>query len=820
MEKAFKYLCIVMSLVILLSSFSMVLAVTFGKKSSFDFLECNEIVNNIKNYEMNMTSIIYVRNDKNEWEEYQRIHGTENRIWVDIEEIPQQLIDAFIAIEDQRFYNHSGIDWKRTAGAVVNFMPFIDIYSSNQGGSTITQQLIKNITSDKSKSAMRKVREIFRAFLIEKMIDKTTILEAYLNTISLGNGICGVQVASNYYFNKDVKDLSLSECASLAAITKNPSAYNPDTKPKGNKKRRDDVLFKMYELDKITDKQYAEALIEEVIVDNSQQQSFEIPVNNYFVDTLISEIIEDLSLKYNCSADTASAMLYNGGYKIYSTVNPNIQSIMESVYLNQKRYFPQVSTDKTTKTTSHVQSAMTIMDYSGNIVGIVGGVGEKTVNRGLNRAIDSPRQPGSTMKPIGVYAQAIENGYISYSTVIEDKPIEKYYKDGSSGPKEWYGTYDGNMTVQKALERSANTIPCWILKDYLGVENSYNFLTQKLGLKHLNNIDKNLSSLALGGCQYGITTTESAAAYAIFGNGGIYYEPTTYTKVLDINNDVVLESGFGQQAIKPTTATIMNKLLQNVVYGSQGTGGGIGGYSRMKVYAKTGTSSESKDLWMVAGTPYYVGSVWYGFDQPVNIYNQSAAATVWRDVMSQVHKDLENKEFIFSEEVVDGWYCNNTGLLAISACENKSRGYYLPDVAIGWCTGVHIEPESVEDDSSSEDASLESNATSETSSTASSNSSVASSNTQNSSDNKSSSESSSNNSSDSSTSSDVSVDSSEQTSTEDSSVENTSSDISSSEESVPVGGSDNEEGNESSGDVSSDNNDDIISSSGDLSTNN
>ena len=354
MEKAFKYMCIVMSAVILLSSFSMVFAVAFGKEKTYDFLGCNEIVNNIKNYEMNMTSIIYVRNSENEWEEYQRIHGTENRIWVDIEEIPQQLIDAFIAIEDQRFYSHSGIDWKRTAGAVVNYLPFIDIYSSNQGGSTITQQLIKNITSDKDKSAIRKVREIARAFLIEKMLDKTTILEAYLNTISLGNGICGVQVASNYYFNKDVKDLTLAECASLAAITKNPSAYNPDTKPEGNKKRRDDVLFKMYELNKISSKEYGNALVEEVVVDNTQQNSFEIPVNNYFVDALISDIIEDLSVKYNCSTDTASAMLYNGGYKIYATVNTEIQDIMESVYLKQKSYFSQKVTDKETKETTHV----------------------------------------------------------------------------------------------------------------------------------------------------------------------------------------------------------------------------------------------------------------------------------------------------------------------------------------------------------------------------------------------------------------------------------------------------------------------------------
>ncbi len=704
MEKAFKFMCIFMSAIIVISSFGMVFAVVFSKKSNYDFLGCNEIVSNIKNYEMNMTSIIYVRNDADEWEEYQRIHGTENRIWVDIEEIPLQLIDAFVSIEDQRFYSHSGVDWKRTAGAFLNYLPFVKIYSSNQGGSTITQQLIKNITSDNDKNAIRKLREIARALLIEKMLDKTTILEAYLNTISLGNGICGVQVASNYYFNKDVNELTLAECASLAAITKNPSAYNPDTKPEGNKERREDVLYKMYQLGKITNDEYITALKQEVVIDKSQQQDFEIPINNYFVDTLISDIIEDLSVKYNCSTDTASAMLYNGGYKIYATVDTNIQEIMESVYLKQTAYFSQKSSDKST----HVQSAMTIMDYNGNIVGIVGGVGKKTVNRGLNRAVDSPRQPGSTMKPLGVYVQAIDNGYTSYSTMIEDKPMDNYYPDGKKGPKEWYGYYAGNMTVAKALERSANTIPCWLIKDSIGIENSYNFLTKKLRLKHLTNVDKNIASLALGGCEYGMTTTESAAAYAVFGNGGKYHEPTTYVKVLDINDETVLESNGGEQVIKESTATVMNKLLQGVVYGTQGTGRGIASYSKMKVYAKTGTSSESNDLWMVAGTPYYVGSVWYGFDQPENVYNAGAAAKVWLDIMKRVHKDLEEKEFDLSTEVIEAKYCTITGKLAVPSCYSTATGYYVPDVEIETCKGGHPPPEPEDESASSEETSNQS----------------------------------------------------------------------------------------------------------------
>lgn len=688
MEKPLRYFSAVLAGIIAIASLSMVFAVAkTGIGPAIDVFGCNDIVQNIENLEINMTSVIYVKNSSDKWEEYQRIHGNENRIWVDFDKIPQKLIDAFVSIEDQRFYTHSGVDWKRTTSAFVNYLPFVNIYSSNQGGSTITQQLIKNLTSDNDKSASRKLREIARALIVEQIIgDKDKILEAYLNTISLGNGICGVQVASNYYFNKDVSELSLVECAALAGITKNPSAYNPDKKPEGNKNRRQLVLDKMLELGKITYEEYDTAYDMDVVIDKSQQSNFEIPVNSYFVDTLISNITEDLSEKYGCSADTASSMLYNGGFKIYATIEPEIQDEMESVYRNTKKYFSQGS--RLNKGT-HVESAMTVMDYEGHILGIVGGTGEKTVNRGLNRAWSSPRQPGSTMKPIGVYALAIDKGVATYSSVLTDKPLDNYYATGKSGPKEWYGYYAGTMTLQKALERSANTIPCWILKD-LGVENSYNFLTNNLNMKHLTETDKNIASLALGGCAYGITTTESAAAYAIFGNGGKYFKPVTYYKVERATGETVLKCDVdGKQAISPATATIMNKLLQNVVYGSQGTGRGISGYSKMKAYAKTGTSSESNDLWMVAGTPYYVGSVWYGFDKPENVNNAGAAATVWKTIMTKLHKGLEIKEFEQSSDIITAKYCRSTGLLAGKSCYSTADGYYVPGVEVATCNGVH-----------------------------------------------------------------------------------------------------------------------------------
>ncbi len=662
MEKLFKKLTVWLSLLLAVSIIFTIFCLPFSKnlKGIIDPFGANAIADNIKNMEMNMTSVVYVKNDKGNWEEYHRIHGRDNRLWVGIDKMPQNLINAFIAIEDETFYDHSGINWKRTLGAIGNMLFKFD--ETEFGGSTITQQLIKNVTMDNGRNAMRKFREIFRAMIIEKKLSKTQILEAYLNTIALGNGICGVQVAANYYFNKDVSELDLSECVTIAAITKNPSRYNPVTGMEANKERRKLVLKKMQEFEYITGTDLLNTYDVKINIDDTQEENFETEINNYFIDTLIEQVINDLMVEYECSEDIASSMLYNGGYKIYSTLNPQIQEKMEKVYSNVDRYF-YLKGKNLQGETVHAQSGMTIMDYNGGIVGIVGGAGEKTVNRGLNRAYNIPQQPGSTMKPIGVYALAVENDLIHYTSKVVDKPIDNYYLDGKKGPKEWYGYYKGTITVDYAIRKSANTIPVILLQE-LGIDKSYDFLTKKLGLKYLNDIDKNLSSLALGGCHYGMTPTESAAAYAIFGNQGVYHKPTTYSRIERINGDAVLEYDTkGEQVISPATATIMNHLLQGVVYGSEGTGGSIAGFSSMKAFAKTGTSSESNDLWMVAGSPYYVGSVWYGFDLRQTVHSTSAAATIWRDVMRDVHKGLESKSFEDSEDVVkkgSGYYKKGT----------------------------------------------------------------------------------------------------------------------------------------------------------------
>lgn len=661
MEKVFKKLTVFLSGLLVITTVFLIFVIPTYIRSErkIDFFSSNQIVDNVRNMEINMTSVIYIQNEKGGWEEYQRLHGTENRIWVGIDKVPQYLKDAFISIEDERFESHSGVDWKRTAAAVGNKLLKFD--SSEFGGSTITQQLIKNVTNDKGRNAMRKFREIVRALLVERQLSKTEILEAYLNTISLGNGICGVQVAANYYFNKDVSELTLTECAALAAITKNPTEYNPVSGAEANTERRRTVLDKMLELGKITYEEYDAAYNTPLVLDDSREEDLEVEINSYFVDALIDQVIGDLAEKYNLSTSLASTMFYNGGFKIYATVKPEIQSKMEEVYSDIDTYFPQTA-KKENGDKVHVQSAMTVMDYSGHIVGIVGGAGEKTTNRGLNRATDSPRQPGSTMKPLGVYALAIEKDIVNYTSSVLDQPIKNYYADGKSGPKEWYGYYKGTVKLNYAIRKSMNTIPVRLLQE-IGIDTSYDFLVNKLHCGHLVEADKNLAALALGGTNYGLTTTESAAAYAIFGNQGVYHKPTTYYKVERPNGDVVLEyDETGEQVISPASATVMNHLLQEVVYGSEGTGRGISGFSSMKAFAKTGTSSESNDLWMVAGSPYYVGSVWYGFDLQSKVDNGGAAAKIWKDVMKDVHKDLEKKEFEDSEDVVkkgSGYYKKN-----------------------------------------------------------------------------------------------------------------------------------------------------------------
>ncbi|MBP3599750.1 MAG: penicillin-binding protein, partial [Clostridia bacterium] len=504
------------------------------------------------------TTTIYVDSGDGNYKEYRRLHGEFNRIWVDYDKvaidkkdpnyegIPQMLANAFVAIEDKRFFDHDGVDWKRTMGAFIN--EFVPIYSSRQGGSTITQQLVKNLTNDRSQKASRKVREIMRARYLEGKYSKDIILECYLNTIPLGHGTYGVEVAANYYFGKTVKDLTIVECAAIAAITKSPSYYSPDDNPEENKERRNTVLFEMYDQGYITEEEYNTAKETELNIVADERVLNQNEVNSYFVDALIKQVSKDLADKYGYEDSHAEQLFYNGGYRIYATVDPQIQAAAESVFLDSATYAVVGKDGK------KMTGGITVMDYEGNVKGIVGGIGEKTTNRGFNNATDAVRQPGSTMKPIAAYAPAIEQDLITYSSIVND--TKTTYKNWS--PVNWYRSYWGNITVQYALERSVNTIPVQLVNK-LTPQTCYDFLTQKLGVTTLNEEDINLSPLGMGGTNGGLTTLESAAAFAVFGNGGLYYEPSFYTRVTDQKGKTVLERETQpKMAISENTATVMN----------------------------------------------------------------------------------------------------------------------------------------------------------------------------------------------------------------------------------------------------------------------
>ncbi len=666
------------------------------------------------NEALDFTTTIYAKNEDGEYEEYQRLHGKYNRIWVSIEDIPDMLENSFIAIEDKRFRTHAGVDWKRTASAFIN--SFINVYGGRQGGSTITQQLVKNITEDNDISAMRKVREIMRARYLEENYSKDSILEWYLNTIPMGNGLYGVESAANYYFGKTVSELTIHECASLASITNIPESYRPDLKEneENHLSRRNLILNEMYTQKYITKEEYEKA--KEAKLKVTADEGALIPeetVNSYFVDAIIEDVIDMLVEEKGYDVDVAEREVYSGGYKIYATIDLDIQKTLDKVYKDES-YFDSPTTQTEVEdpetgekkmATVTPNSSMTIMDYEGHVVGIVGGKGVKEKNRSLNRATQSPRQIGSTMKPIGVYALALEYNEITYSSLVNDRKMKwgNPTVEGGTWPSNYPGEpYEGKVTVEKALYRSKNCPPVYILRELIGngsddysIENngldiSYDFLTKKLGFKHLNvSGDRNFSSLCLGGCAYGATTKELAAAYAVFGNQGNYYKPTTYTVIYDQFGNVVDDTTKDKPiaAISEDTATVMNRLLRQVVEHSNGTGtaAAIDGFD---VFAKTGTTSDYHDLLFAGGTPHYVAACWFGYDENLSMNNSNGreALYIWHDVMEEIHKDLPEKEFEYSDLAEKMKFCQSSGLIASSRCKSTGTGWYRADNIPETCT--------------------------------------------------------------------------------------------------------------------------------------
>ena len=589
------------------------------------------------------------------------IFGSENRTAVSLTDMSKYLPDAFIAIEDERFRDHNGIDLKRTMGAVINY---IIPGGKSYGGSTITQQLIKNATGDKEVSLRRKIQEQWNALTLEKKLSKDQILELYLNTIYLSQGAYGVEAAAKTYFNKKAKDLTLSESAIIAGITNYPSKYDPIKNFNASKERQELILSKMKEIGSITQDEYDSAVKEKLVFKEGSKNKA-ARRQSYFIDAVCEDVLKDLREQRNIDEDTAEKILYSDGLKIYTTMDTDVQSALEKAYADNSSVFSRFKGSDLKP-----QSATVVIDYSnGWIVGVVGGRGEKEGVRTYNRATQARRQPGSTIKPIAVYAPALEDKLITPATIIDDVPITI----GLWSPRNWYKDgFWGLSTVRRGLEQSMNVVAVKVwLK--VGGERSYDFM-KELGVSSLSREDKNSpAALALGGLTKGITPLEMAAAYGTIANGGYYIKPVTYTKVMDGNGRVLLENRKqAGRVMDERVAYLLTSMLQDVVSSGTGTTAKL---SNIPVAGKTGTTSSNMDRWFVGYTPYYVGATWFGYDKNHKIpYNTNFSAQLWKMVMEQVHKNKDRKNFVEPEGLIRREICIDSGQLAGDLCKHDLRG--------------------------------------------------------------------------------------------------------------------------------------------------
>ncbi|MCL2518532.1 MAG: PBP1A family penicillin-binding protein [Oscillospiraceae bacterium] len=619
------------------------------------------------------------------------IYGSENRTWASYREIPKNLTEAFIAIEDKRFDTHGGVDWVRTISATLNWV----LGGSDRfGASTITQQLIKNITQDDDISIQRKVQEILRALELEKTKDKSEIMELYLNTIFLSQRSYGVQAAAQTYFGKDVKDLTLIECAAIAAIPQAPTKFDPIQNPENNAERRNKVLIEMHNQGKITRQEFDSAYKKELKLNlkvDDESNTSGITINSWYKDQVIEESIRLLMEKLGITREIASRMIYNNGLQIITVMDPKVQKILEEVFEDESNF-------RVKSTIIKPESAMVVIDpATGDILGLVGGMGEKTSNRLYNYATQGRRPPGSAIKPLSVYAPALDAGLINYASVFDDVPVnfgtfdgvEWSRKDGwpSNLPKR----YDGLTTLSQAIKVSKNTIAVRVLT-LLGVNKSFDFMKNKLNIgiiereevagKILSDID--LAPLGLGELTHGVTVEEMTRAYAIFCNRGIYNDSRTVLRIEDSNGNVIVDNNKpGVTVISEATANIMTKLLQTVVE-DRGTASRIELKNNIDVAGKTGTTNSDNDRWFIGYTPYYVGGVWFGYSQPRSLENfqPSPAVLVWDKVMQKLHEQIivddlnevtPKNTFQTDSKLVKAEYCIDSGKIPTNACRADPR---------------------------------------------------------------------------------------------------------------------------------------------------
>ena len=583
-------------------------------------------------------------------------YDTENRVSVEYKEIPTDLVNAIVSIEDERFFSHKGIDLKRTAGAIVNYI--LNKGSSSYGGSTLTQQLVKNLTDDKEVVWTRKIREWYRAISLEKMLSKEEIFQAYANTIYLGDGAYGVEVASENYFGKSVKDLTLPECAVIAAIIQSPEKLNPYLSDESRKElleRQKLVLSQMLKLNKITQDQYNQAV--NAKLEFKSKDSNDSNIQSYYVDAVINKVVDDLKSQKNISNGVALQMIYTGGLKIYTPYDSNVQNAIDNAYNNDKLFYNDSDGE-------FMQSAMVVMDqYTGNVLGLIGGAGKKTGNRVLNRAVDGVGQPGSTMKPFAAYGPAFEQGIAGPDTIVNDSPISVQ----NWTPHNYYNWYNGYVTIRQALAKSMNLPAIRTLKQ-VGIDYAYNF-AKNCGITDLIEEDKTLP-LAIGGITGNFTVLEMADAYATIANGGIHMTPKLYTKVLDNKGNVLLQAdNTSNRAMKDTTSYMLTDTLKGVVK-SGGTAYGYVKVGNMPIAGKTGETDSNREQWFIGYSPYYTIACWNGYDNNKSITRKYPylSITLFNTVMNAISQNQEVKDFevpqdfdkklLYPYNIVDGFGYN------------------------------------------------------------------------------------------------------------------------------------------------------------------
>lgn len=635
----------------------------------------------LKAKSLNQTSFILVQNSKTgEFEDYQSLYSSENRIWVDNQDIPQTMKDAIIAIEDKRFYEHNGVDWTRTLSAVVNLFTGDETY----GGSTLTQQLIKNITDDNEVSLTRKLREICKALKLENEYTKDQILEAYLNVVNFGNNCQGVEAASQLYFGKSITECSIAECAAIAGITQNPSLYNPLVYPDKNQEKCELVIKQMCKQGMITEEEKDQAIEESKnmtfvgftnVSDDDEEE--EDQVQNWYIDELYYDLQADIAELYGISEDAASDKLFTEGLHIYCAMDVDMQNYIESEALK---------IDKTYD--SDLQIGSTLMAYDGRVIATVGSSNKKTGALNFDRATMAKLQPGSTIKPVAPYPIAIEQKQLYYSSTIKDEPLDNYKEvDGKlvAGPDNWYKYYKGTMLLPDAIEWSANATAAQAIELIGGPSVAYEQLVTKMGFSNLSEQDAyNTGALSIGGTNGGASVREMAAAYTYMGNGGLYYEPYTYYYVTDSEGNVILDnrSVVPKKAYSAETAGIMNRLLHYNVTNCAHTNAAYARVSGWDIIGKTGTTDADTDAWFCGCSPYAVMATWCGFDTPatVSAHGTTIPASFFSNIMGKYLDGKEQKEYTIPSTLIEAEYNPYTGLIVSTEnVSGKYIGYYTED---------------------------------------------------------------------------------------------------------------------------------------------